>query len=87
MLRFKRHGAKLVWALARDEREEVQRLAAKVQERDTYHASLANAATFLSEHFRSRPECADLFRELEELERSSVVAEPPTAGPFAVPQV
>jgi len=30
ILRFKRHGARILWALARDEREEVQRLSGQV---------------------------------------------------------
>jgi chromosome segregation ATPase len=57
-----------------------QRLAAKMQERGAYSKSLADAATFLTEHFRGRTECAALFQELEDLDKSSIVAEPPPEG-------
>jgi eukaryotic-like serine/threonine-protein kinase len=66
-----------------------QRLAAKIQEREAYSASLGAAASHLAEHFRGRPECATLFLELEELDRNSVVAEPPPDGSsaFLVPTI
>jgi serine/threonine-protein kinase len=57
-----------------------QRLAAKMQERDAYGKSLADAAALLTEHFRDRRECAALFQELDELDKSSIVAEPPPEG-------
>jgi serine/threonine-protein kinase len=57
-----------------------QRLAAKMQERGAYSKSLEDAATFLTEHFRGRPECATVFQELEDLDKSSIVAEPPPEG-------
>ncbi|MCK9521887.1 MAG: protein kinase [Proteobacteria bacterium] len=53
-----------------------KRLDAKVQEREAYNHRLEQAAQFLSEHFRGRPECLALFKELEELDRTSVVIEP-----------
>ena len=64
-----------------------QRLAAKIQEREAYAASLGAAAGYLTEHFRGRTECGDLFRELDELDRSSVVAEPPPDSSFLVPSI
>jgi hypothetical protein len=48
-----------------------------MQERGAYSKSLEDAATFLTEHFRGRPECATVFQELEDLDKSSIVAEPP----------
>jgi hypothetical protein len=57
-----------------------QRLAAKMQEREAYSKSLSDAASFLTEHFRGRAECASLFQELEDLDKSSILAEPPPEG-------
>jgi serine/threonine-protein kinase len=54
-----------------------QRLLDKAQERDGYRAALEAAAAFLIEHFQHRPECAALFEELDDLDRHSIVAEPP----------
>lgn len=53
-----------------------RRLAAKVKERETYSRKLAESAEFLSAHFLGKTECEDLFRELEELDRNSVLIEP-----------
>ncbi|HUT77237.1 MAG TPA: protein kinase [Polyangia bacterium] len=53
-----------------------QRLIAKAMERDNYRAALEGASNFLIENFRGRPECESLFAELDDLERSSIVAEP-----------
>jgi eukaryotic-like serine/threonine-protein kinase len=64
-----------------------QRLAAKMQEREAYAASLGAAASYLTEHFRGRTECGDLFMELEELDRNSVVAEPPPDSSFLIPTI
>jgi serine/threonine-protein kinase len=52
-----------------------QRLIVKAQERDSYRTALEAAAAFLIEHFRGRPECASLFDELDDLERSSIVTD------------
>jgi len=60
-----------------------QRLAAKVQERETYSRALEDAAHHLSSHFRGKPECKELFTELEELDRSSTVAAPENMKPRA----
>ena len=49
------------------------RLAAKIQERDSYSLALSNAESFLTEHFRSKSECQILFNELDELERNTIV--------------
>lgn len=53
-----------------------RRLAAKVKERDTYSHKLAESAEFLKTHFKGKSECEDLYRELEELDRNSIVIEP-----------
>ncbi|MBN2342151.1 MAG: protein kinase [Deltaproteobacteria bacterium] len=53
-----------------------RRLAAKVKERETYSRKLGESADFLSEHFHGKPECEELFRELDELNRNSVLIEP-----------
>ncbi|MBN2715773.1 MAG: protein kinase [Deltaproteobacteria bacterium] len=53
-----------------------RRLAAKVKERETYSRKLEESADYLSTHFNGKPECEDLFRELEELDRNSIVIEP-----------
>ena len=60
-----------------------RRLVTKGQERDSYRRALDEAAAFLVEHFRDRPECGPLFDELGELERSSIVAEPDSADDAA----
>ncbi len=57
-----------------------RRLIAKAQERDSQRAALEEAAGFLIDHFRGRPECEALFAELDDLERNSIVAEPPARG-------
>jgi len=54
-----------------------QRLIEKAQERDGYRAALEEAAAFLFDHFQGRPGCNSLFEELDDLERSSIVADPP----------
>jgi chromosome segregation ATPase len=53
-----------------------KRLAIKVQERENYSKKLEESAEFLSSHFKNRPECKELFIELEELDRTSVLIEP-----------
>ncbi len=53
-----------------------RRLAAKVKERETYSMKLEESADYLASHFKGRPECEDLFKELEELDRNSVIIEP-----------
>jgi len=52
-----------------------QRLAAKSQERDSYSAALADAADFLAAHFKNKTECTELFTDLEEIDRGSVIIE------------
>lgn len=52
-----------------------QRLAAKSQERDSYSKALADAADFLAAHFKDKSECAELFTDLEEIDRNSVIIE------------
>ena len=52
-----------------------QRLAAKSQERDSYSAALGDAADFLADHFNEKAECKELFIELEEIDRSSVIVD------------
>ncbi|MDD5306927.1 MAG: protein kinase [Deltaproteobacteria bacterium] len=57
-----------------------QRLAAKMQEHESYGVALVEAAEVLREHFLNRPECRTLMSELEDLERASMVskvADPP----------
>lgn len=63
-----------------------RRLAAKVQERESYSKALADAAHYLSSHFKGKPECETLFDELDELDRNSTVAAPEDMG-AAVPRV
>jgi len=53
-----------------------RRLAAKVKERETYSHKLGESADFLRTHFYGKPECEELFIELEELDRNSVLLEP-----------
>jgi len=60
-----------------------QRLATKVQQRQRYSEALAASAAFLADHFRGKSECAPLYQELDELDRSSVVAD--VANPLAQP--
>ncbi|MFO8073472.1 MAG: protein kinase [Polyangia bacterium] len=60
-------------------------LASKGQQRDRYKRSLEEATSFLQEHFRSHPQCGPLFDELNELERSSLLAEPQGAIPGKTP--
>ncbi|MBN2803506.1 MAG: protein kinase [Deltaproteobacteria bacterium] len=57
-----------------------RRLAAKVKERDTYTRKLEESADFLKSHFTGRPECTELFKELEELDRNSILIEPNASG-------
>jgi serine/threonine-protein kinase len=52
-----------------------QRLVTKVQQRQRYAEALASSADFLADHFRGKSECAPLYEELDELDRSSVVAD------------
>ncbi len=59
-----------------------RRLASKVQERETYSASLLESTSFLSDHFRDRPECNTLIDELRDLERATNVA--PVKAPKSV---
>ncbi|MBN2529155.1 MAG: protein kinase [Deltaproteobacteria bacterium] len=54
-----------------------RRLAAKVKERETYSRKLGESADYLKTHFKGKPECEDLFRELNDLDRTSVLIEPP----------
>jgi len=63
-----------------------QRLASKVQQRSKLADGLADSTTYLADHFRGKSECAPLYEELEELDRSSVVADvenPEAQPPFA----
>lgn len=53
-----------------------QRLAAKVQERESYSKALGDSAHFLASHFRDKEECKELFEELDELDRNSTIAAP-----------
>ena len=53
-----------------------KRLAAKVKERETYSNKLAESANYLADHFKDKTECEDLFIELEDLDRNSVLIEP-----------
>jgi chromosome segregation ATPase len=62
-----------------------QRLATKVQQRQRYSEMLAASATFLADHFRGKSECAPLYEELDELDRSSVVAD--VEDPLDQPQL
>lgn len=48
-----------------------QRLAAKVQEREGYSIALEEAASFMLDHFRGRPECTTLVDELKEFDRAT----------------
>ncbi len=60
-----------------------QRLAAKVQERESYSKALGDSAHLLAAHFRDRAECKELFEELDELDRNSTVAAPEDLKPPA----
>jgi serine/threonine-protein kinase len=61
-----------------------QRLASNVQQRHKFVEALADSTVFLADHFRGKSECAPLFEELDDLDRSSVVAdvESPEAQPL-----
>jgi serine/threonine-protein kinase len=63
-----------------DMKEGRERLAAKVQEKETYADALTDTAELLTSHFRGKEECKALMVELEEIDRTSVVIEPPSGG-------